>query len=216
MWTVRFFPIWNLAKLEEWLINMEGKGLRLDRFSLSLFFHFTASKPKTVNYVVLYSFIKEWGMIDVAMRLKSQHSAIPVGNPFGCVSIYRICDLSFCLHSIEKTRLHYIQHVILQKLLISTLIGLPVQICIVLNILLEQRERLVYFIEIIFFSICAIPYVYYCIGLIWTAFSLRMARKHTRGQGDGSVVPLSLTKSQDSHTTKWGDKDAKTSEKEKQ
>ena len=165
MWKVKFYPIWKLSEIEGWLAQMESRGLRLTKVNCRYFFHFVPSKQKEVQYTVLYSFLKEHSMVKVRTLLQSRYNADSIGDPYGILSVYRICDMSFYKELIEHTRLRYIKHVIIQKLLMCLMMNLPLFVCTILDSFLSVGREADYLYAIIASLICLFLEVYYLFGL---------------------------------------------------
>ena len=129
-----FYPQWNYKKAEQWLEEMEHGGFRLSKVSWCWWFHFVPSRPKDVQYLFTYNYIKETAMLDCEDQLRSRCGANCI--PFSGLlyaTVYRETagnDLS----EIVRFRQHYLKHVFRQKLLLSLLFSVLAAAILVLSL----------------------------------------------------------------------------------
>lgn len=111
--------------MESYLNDMEAMGYRLDHMSFRYIFTFVNTAARKVNYVFIYTFVKEYDILERAYRLRKEYSASIIPSYHSCsASIYRITDSQVNLLNFMEFRRKYLQRILLHRIIFWLFIGI--------------------------------------------------------------------------------------------
>ena len=117
----KYYPLWNVDKLEDFLSASEENGWRLSCIKFSCIFYFTECKSKDADYVITYDMAKDNrpGMYEYEQELLSKYSAQRIPSKSTGYCVFRITGQNRDFKDLKDYRKNYLQHVIFQYMLIS-------------------------------------------------------------------------------------------------
>lgn len=113
----RFFPLWEIENLEDWLKKMEQSGYILDNIKYSYFFSFRKTSPKNAHYFITNKSFRGESMGTWDYALQSNHKANPIKTKMCFYSMYRTKEPIDELTLLLETRLDFIKRILLQNAL---------------------------------------------------------------------------------------------------
>lgn len=113
MWRIIIYPQWKYETIEKKLKTLEEDGYRLSEVWFLYLFKFKKVQPGKARYIVTYTYLKEWGMIEYGYWLRRKLGAHSISAfPFSSTTFYRIKDESQDFPELFTFRNHYLRHVV--------------------------------------------------------------------------------------------------------
>ena len=135
MLKVFIYPQWRYDLLEQFLEKMELSGYRVSSVSFFYLFRFQSAPPREVRYLYSYAFFRETELLGLEHKMRKNHHANEVESSFFFpTTILRITDVKTPFHEFTERRQKYIQHVLVQKLLLVLLLGVGVLGCLLKHV----------------------------------------------------------------------------------
>lgn len=119
----KYYPLWNVEKLEDFLSVSEENGWKLSCIKFSCIFYFTECKSKAADYVITYNMAKDNrpGMYEYERELLSKYSAQRIPAKGVGYSVFRITGQNRDFKDLKNYRKTYFKHVMFQYMLISSI-----------------------------------------------------------------------------------------------
>lgn len=113
MWRIIIYPQWKYETIESKLKTLEEDGYCLSEVWFLYLFKFKKVPPRKTRYIVIYTFLKEWGMIEYGYWLRRKLGANTISaHPFSSTTFYRITDECQDLPDLFTFRNRYLRHVV--------------------------------------------------------------------------------------------------------
>ena len=105
MLKVFIYPQWRYDLLEQFLERMELSGYRVSSVSFIYLFRFQSAPPRKVRYLYSYTFIKEYGLLDLEYKMRKDHHANEIASSFFFpTTILRITDVNIPVAAFVECR----------------------------------------------------------------------------------------------------------------
>lgn len=117
----KYYPLWKINELEDFLSKSETEGWRLSGIKFSCFFYFDKSKSKDTDYVITYNMAKDSTpcMYQYEQQLLSDYCANRIPTKATGYSVFRITGKKRDFNDLKNYRNEYLKHVLFQYMLIS-------------------------------------------------------------------------------------------------
>lgn len=117
----KYYPLWKINALEDFLSKSEFEGWRLSCIKYSCIFHFVKCKSKNSDYVVTYNMAKDntAGMYQYEQELMKDYCADKIAAKATGYSVFRITGQNRDFKDLKQYRNKYFKHVTFQYMLIS-------------------------------------------------------------------------------------------------
>ncbi len=117
----KYYPLWKINELEDFLSKSELDGWRLSSIKFSCLFYFQKCKVKDTEYVVTYNMAKDRTpcMYEYEQQLLSDYCANRIATKATGYSVYRVTGEKRDFNDLKNYRNEYLKHVLFQYMLIS-------------------------------------------------------------------------------------------------
>ena len=117
----KYYPLWKVHELENFLSSSELKGWRLTCIKFSCIFYFVECKPKDSSYVITYDMAKDNTpcMYQYEQKLLSDYCANKIDTKATGYSVFRITGENRNFEDLKDYRKKYLKHVMFQYMVIS-------------------------------------------------------------------------------------------------
>lgn len=133
----KYYPLWKINELEDFLSRSETEGWRLSGIKYSYFFYFDKCKSKNTDYVITYNMAKDRTpcMYQFEQQLLSDYCANKIATKSTGYSVFRITGQKRDFNDLKNYRNEYLKHVLFQYMLISLIFLITGLILIIASIL---------------------------------------------------------------------------------
>lgn len=117
----KYYPLWKVHELENFLSSSELQGRRLTCIKFSCIFYFVECKPKDSSYVITYDMPKDNTpcMYQYEQKLLSDYCANKIDTKATGYSVFRITGENRNFEDLKDYRKKYLKHVMFQYMVIS-------------------------------------------------------------------------------------------------
>ena len=117
----KYYPLWKINDLEDFLSKSELKGWRLSCIKFSCVFYFVKCTSKDSDYIITYNMAKDHtsGMYRYEQELLSNYCANKIATKATGYSVFRITGQNRDFKDLKYYRKKYLRHVMFQYMLIS-------------------------------------------------------------------------------------------------
>lgn len=121
MRSFKYYPLWKINELEDFLSKSELDGWRLSSIKFSCLFYFQKCKVKDTEYVVTYNMAKDRTpcMYEYEQQLLSDYCANRIATKATGYSVFRVTGPKRDFNDLKNYRNEYLKHVLFQYMLIS-------------------------------------------------------------------------------------------------
>jgi len=118
---LKYYPLWRINELEDFLSKSELEGWRLSCIKFSFIFYFVKCKSKDSDYVITYNMAKDRTpcMYQYERELLSNYCANKIDSKATGYSVFRVTGKNRDFNDLKHYRNEYFKHVIFQYMLIS-------------------------------------------------------------------------------------------------
>lgn len=117
----KYYPLWKINELEDFLSKSEFEGWRLSYIKFSCIFYFVKCKSKDSDYIITYNMAKDrtFCMYQYEQELMSDYCANRIATKATGFSAFRITGQNRNFKDLKQYRNKYFKHVMFQYMLIS-------------------------------------------------------------------------------------------------
>ena len=117
----KYYPLWKVNELEDFLSKSELEGMRLTCIKFSYIFYFVKCKSKNSSYVITYDIAKDHvaDMYQYEQELLSDYCANRITTKATGYSVFRITGKNRDFKDLKRYRREYFRHIMFQYMLIS-------------------------------------------------------------------------------------------------
>ena len=129
------FPILNIEDTENFLVDMEKQGYRLNEIKFSRLFYFVKSKPKDAKYLIKYRFPRDFPIELNAWeeKFKVKYKALEITTKFTKFDVLRITSNKKIDDDFFECRKKYLKSVKKRLYLLYVFFVFWVIVCLLLN-----------------------------------------------------------------------------------
>lgn len=163
----KYYPLWKINELEDFLSKSELEGWRLSNIEFSYLFYFEKCKAKDAEYVVTYNMAKDRTpcMYEYEQQLLSDYCANRIATKATGYSVFRITGKKRDFNDLKNYRNEYLKHVLFQYMLIS-MIFLITGLILMIASIYQNSSTYVLITALVYFLFTLALFVYRIYGYV--------------------------------------------------
>lgn len=163
----KYYPLWKINELEDFLSKLEIDGWRLSCIKFSYFFYFDKCKSKDTEYIITYNMAKDRTpcMYQYEQQLLSDYCANRIATKATGYSVFRITGSKRDFYDLKNYRNKYLKHVLFQYILISMFFLITGLILMIASIYQNSSEYVI-ITTFIYLLLTLTVFIYRIIGYV--------------------------------------------------